>query len=210
MGFNQITPVVKNLIIINAIMFLGGGVVAGAFGLEREMLGLHYFQTKHFHPFQVATHMFMHADLWHLFFNMLVLFFFGPILEATWGAKRFLSYYIFTGLGAAALHTLVQYIELNYFYGPVNIYDSFIYSWGASGATFGVLLAYGVYFPNNVVSLIIPPVSLPAKYFVIILAVMELFIGVSGVNTGIAHFAHLGGALFGLLMIWYWRSSGRH
>lgn len=207
MGFNNITPVVKNLLIINVVLFLGADFIMGAFGLERTMLYMYYYTNSDFEEYQVITHMFMHGSFTHLFFNMFALFMFGPILEMTWGPKRFLIYYFFTAFGAAILHTLVSYIELNYL-GNSNIEYSAVV--GASGAVFGLLLGYGVYYPNNIVQLLIPPIPMKAKYFVMIFAGLELFLGVSSFNTGIAHFAHLGGALFGLIMIWYWRSSGKH
>ena len=207
MGFNQTTDVVKNLLIINVILFIGADFIMNAFGSSREMLYMFYYTNPNFQPYQVITHMFMHGSFTHLFFNMFALFMFGPILEMTWGAKRFLVYYFFTAFGAAALHTLVSYIELNYL-GNAGIQNSAVV--GASGAVFGLLLGYGVYYPNNVVQLLIPPIPMKAKYFVMLFAGIELFLGVASFNTGIAHFAHLGGALFGLIMIWYWRSTGKH
>ncbi|MFK7949305.1 MAG: rhomboid family intramembrane serine protease [Saprospiraceae bacterium] len=207
MGFNQITPVVKNLLIINIILFLGADFIMNAFGSSREMLYMYYYTNSYFQPYQVITHMFMHGSFTHLFFNMFALFMFGPILEMTWGPKRFLVYYFFTAAGAAILHTLVSYIELTYL-GNTGIRNSAVV--GASGAVFGLLLGYGVYYPNNIVQLLIPPIPMKAKYFVMLFAGIELFLGVGSFNTGIAHFAHLGGALFGLIMIWYWRSSGKH
>jgi membrane associated rhomboid family serine protease len=143
----------------------------------------------------------MHGNLTHLFFNMFAIFMFGPILEMTWGPKRFLIYYFFTAFGALVLHTGVSYFVAG---GDWNQMPGVL---GASGAVFGILLGYGVYYPNNVIQLLIPPIPLKAKYFVMIYAALELFLGVSGSNTGVAHFAHLGGALFGLIIIWYWRKG---
>lgn len=198
MGFNNLTDVVKNLLILNVVMYLGSRALMPMIGGTWEELAL-YYAPGQFHPYQIATHMFMHANLTHLFFNMFAVFMFGPVLEMTWGPKRFLIYYFFTAFGALILHTLVSYFvaggEWAYMPGVL----------GASGAVFGLLLGYGVYYPNNVIQLLIPPIPLKAKYFVMIYAALELFLGVSGSDTGVAHFAHLGGALFGLIMIWYWR-----
>jgi len=148
----------------------------------------------------------MHGDIMHLAFNMLSLYIFGPMVEAVWGHKRFLLYYLICGVGSYMLHLGVQFWELD----RAGIDPS---SWnvpmlGASGAIFGIYVAFGSLFPNQVISLLFPPISLKAKYFVIIMAGLELFYGVRGYSTGIAHFAHLGGALFGFIMILIW-SKGR-
>lgn len=198
MGFNNLTDVVKNLLILNVVMYLGSRTLMPMIGGSWEELAL-YYAPGQFHPYQIATHMFMHGNLTHLFFNMFAVFMFGPVLEMTWGPKRFLIYYFFTAFGALILHTLVSYFVAG---GDWNNMPGVL---GASGAVFGLLLGYGVYYPNNVIQLLIPPIPLKAKYFVMIYAALELFLGVSGTNTGVAHFAHLGGALFGLIMIWYWR-----
>ncbi|NJN77916.1 MAG: rhomboid family intramembrane serine protease [Saprospiraceae bacterium] len=222
MGFNNLTDVVKNLLIINIVMYLGSGPLMGMFGGSWEDLVLNYFPKDYalqngipyyFQPYQIVTHMFMHANTMHLFFNMFALFMFGPILEMTWGPKRFLTYYFFTAFGALLLHTLVSYFVVSYsgveVVEGISKFDMIRIQMpgvlGASGAVFGLLLGYGIYYPNNVIQLLIPPIPLKAKYFVMIYAALELFLGVSGTNTGVAHFAHLGGALFGLIMIWYWR-----
>lgn len=202
MGFNNLTDVVKNLLIINIIFYLGSGFLMQAFGGTWQQLAL-YYDPRLFQPYQIVTHMFMHANTMHLFFNMFAIFMFGPILEMTWGPKRFLIYYFFTAFGALILHTIVSYFVSG---GDWTEMGGVL---GASGAVFGLLLGYGVYYPNNVVQLLIPPIPLKAKYFVMIYAALELYLGVSGFNTGIAHFAHLGGALFGLIMIWYWRREKR-
>lgn len=210
MGFNNITPVVKNLLIINIIFYIGSAPLMETFGMNWSDLALSYqlnnqssYQPNTFQPFQLITHIFMHANTMHLFFNMFAIFMFGPILEVTWGAKRFLIYYFFAAFGATALHTVITYFA----YGGFSMMPGLL---GASGAVFGLLLGYGIYYPNNVIQLLIPPIPLKAKYFVMIYAGLELFLGVSNLNTGVAHFAHLGGALFGLIMIWYWRSTGKH
>lgn len=201
MGFNQLTPIVKNLLIINIIFFIGSAPFMEMLGTNWQMLALN-FHPQAFQPFQLVTHIFMHADTMHLFFNMFAIFMFGPILEVTWGARNFLVYYFFTAFGATLLHTVISYAS----YGSFEAMPGLL---GASGAVFGLLLGYGVYYPNNIIQLLIPPIPIKAKYFVMIYAGLELYLGIGNFNTGIAHFAHLGGALFGLIMIWYWRNGRR-
>jgi membrane associated rhomboid family serine protease len=218
----RITDVVKHLLIINILMFFGtmflgepSNVLLEDLVLLRQTdlslwgrlrLAMFYPASPFFEPYQIITHMFMHGGGTHLFFNMFALFMFGPPIEATWGPRRFLFYYLLTGFGALALHIVVQYIELQYLGAPQ--YTKHIPMLGASGAVFGLLLAYGMLFPNSIIQLIFPPIPMKAKYFVLIFAGIELFLGVGGFNTGIAHFAHLGGALFGFLLILYWRKFG--
>lgn len=240
-----------------------------------SLLGLYYFKSEYFKPFQIITHMFMHGGLTHLFFNMFALWMFGRVLEQVWGSKRFLIYYFVTGLGAVALHTFVNYLTISnieaaatamlntpssetfsafvtkHFSNLINdpninhnqylaaiqstyyeIVDKLsitpsnqdviqkateltnvliqtkmdIPTVGASGAVFGVLLAFGMLFPNTQLMLLIPPIPIKAKYFVIGYGVIELFLGVSNFQLdNVAHFAHLGGMLFGILLILYWR-----
>jgi len=235
-NFGSVPPVVKNLIIINAIMLL-------ATWLTRNMLpdslthylGLYYFGSENFRPYQILTHMFMHADIMHLFFNMFALWMFGRILEQVWGSQRFFLYYFVTGIGAVILHSLVNYIEvsavkahlsaeqLNYvlsegaslweqgktFADPQMAKLNALINTptvGASGAVFGVLLAFGMLFPNTELMLLIPPMPIKAKYFVIGYGVIELFMGISNFKfDNVAHFAHLGGMLFGFILIKYWQ-----
>lgn len=203
----RLTDVVKNLIIINVIIF----VVSVIFFQDlRGMLAFHYPDGDgDFQPFQIISHMFMHGQTRmnslfssHLIFNMVGLGFLGPALESLWGPKRFLFYYLFTGIGALFFNVLVSYIEINYFGG----YPGAV--WGASGALFGILLAFGLKFPNLELQMLIIPISAKAKYFVLFYAVLELFFGLSGMQTGIAHFAHLGGAVAGLILISYWDKYG--
>lgn len=261
-GFGNIPPVVKNLIIINAVLLIATWVMRTSFGVDlNRVLGLFYFGSSSFKPFQIVTHMFMHGGITHLFFNMFALYMFGRILEQVWGSKRFLTYYFVTGLGAALLHTLVIHMQISgieksavammntlspetfaafvtkHFPEYYNqLYDAMIGAWfnnpgnpmfaqqaqeftrqlidakmniptvGASGAVFGVLLAFGMYFPNTVLMLIFPPIPIKAKYFVIIYGVIELWLGITQPGSNIAHFAHLGGMLFGFIFIKYWAS----
>ena len=197
-GF-RITEVVKHLIIINFLAYIASWIILGE---SRGILAMAYPTRADFQAFQVVTHMFMHADEGHLFFNMLGLFFFGPFLESLWGPKRFLFYYLFSGFGALVTHLIVNFIEIQYFGGyPGGI-------WGASGAVFGVLIGVALKFPNTTVQLIIPPIPIQMKHLAPIYIGLELFMGLSSFNTGVAHFAHLGGALFGFLLISYWDKYG--
>lgn len=200
-SLSSITGVVKHLLAINVLMYFGTELIMG--NPDRLMLAM-FFPTSHFfQPYQIVTHMFMHADIGHLFFNMFALFMFGPPLEQTFGPKRFLIFYLVTGFGALILYLLTQYLEVQYFGGDMRMLNTPML--GASGAVFGLLAGFGTLFPNSVIQLLIPPIPLKAKYFVLIYAGIELFLGLGRFSTGIAHFAHLGGALFGFLLIMYWR-----
>ena len=259
-GFSSIPPVVKNLIIINVIMVLATWVASATFGVDLiSTLGLYYPGSSHFQPYQIITHMFMHSGIMHLFFNMFALYMFGKVLEMVWGGKRFLIYYLATGLGAVALHTFVNYIIISgiensatamlntlspetfaafvtkhfpEFYN--TLYDKFLGAWyaapqnmayanaateytrqlielkmniptvGASGAVFGVLLAFGMYFPNTQLMMLFIPFPIKAKYFVMGYGAIELYLGFAQPGSNIAHFAHLGGMLFGFILIKLW------
>jgi membrane associated rhomboid family serine protease len=175
-----------------------------------ENFSLFYPESPYFKFFQMFTHMFMHADLMHLFFNMYALWLFGSMIERVWGGKKFLFYYLVTGLGAACLHLLIEYLKIQNLneYSPriSQIYGTPML--GASGAVFGVLLAFGMMFPNTVLQLIIPPVRLKAIWLVVIYGVLELFFGIIQTQAGVAHFAHVGGMLFGFILITYWKHRG--
>ncbi|MCK9629430.1 MAG: rhomboid family intramembrane serine protease [Bacteroidales bacterium] len=210
------TPVVKNLVIINTIMLL---ITMFTGNFMYEKFSLFYFGSPLFKPYQLVTHMFMHGGFFHLFFNMYSLIFFGIILEQVWGSKKFFLYYMITGLGAAFLHSLVLYIDASSLLSAANAgsmeaaekYRILISTptVGASGAIYGVLLAYGMLFPNNTLQLIFPPIALKAKWFVIIFGVIELLLGVSNTGGNVAHFAHLGGMIFGYFLIVYWKKNNR-
>ncbi|MCP3930264.1 MAG: rhomboid family intramembrane serine protease [Bacteroidetes bacterium] len=218
----RLTDVVKHLLIINVLVYLGTYLfgdpanedmlnLINEVSTEKSAWGRYrlamFFPTSiYFEPYQIITHMFMHGSPTHLFFNMFALYMFGPPVEANWGQKKFLFYYLFTGFGALALHLIVQYIELQY--SGISPYSMNVPMLGASGAVFGLLLAYGMLYPNSTIRLLIPPIPMKAKYFVLIFAGLELFLGLGQFSTGIAHFAHLGGALFGFLLILYWRKFG--
>ena len=209
-------PVVKNLLLINIIMYVIS-VITGNFMYEN--FALFYFKSPFFKPFQLVTHMFMHGDFAHIFFNMYALFIFGSVLERVWGSQKFLFYYFVTGIGAALLHMGVMALQLNGYMAEYNAGNMFAQAGiqdilttptvGASGAIYGLLLAYGMLFPNNIIQLIFPPVALKAKWFVLIYGVIELWLGLSGKGGNIAHFAHLGGMIFGLVLILYWKKNNR-
>jgi len=236
---NALPGVVKNLLIINGLAFLATFLLELQGANLVKMFGIHYFDSPDFRPYQIVTHMFMHGGLTHIFFNMFALWMFGSMLENVWGPKRFLLYYLITGLGAAFLHLAVIHIQvmnltaqmtaeqisvvveqgnvilmqgqnyrdaqmasLNLLYNTPTV--------GASGAVFGLLLAFGMIFPNTPLMLIFVPIPIKAKYFVIIYGLAELIMGLGNFQgDNIAHFAHLGGMLFGFILIKLWNKDRR-
>ncbi|MFO7872973.1 MAG: rhomboid family intramembrane serine protease [Bacteroidales bacterium] len=236
-GFNLMPVVVKNLLIINGLFFLATISLSTAFSVDLiRLLGLHMPGSPAFEPYQIVTHMFMHANFAHIFFNMFALWMFGTAIENLMGSRRFLTYYLITGFGAAFLHLGVSYLEalslrsellaagytpedLRHFIetGSYNVLSGvtestlvsyltkyFIPTVGASGAVFGILLAFGMFFPNSYIYLFMA-IPIKAKYFVIGFGALELISGLTGRTGDIAHFAHLGGMIFGYLLIRYWR-----
>ena len=228
--------VVKNLLIINGLVFLGMVSIRSTFGIDiTQWLGLYFPASESFNPFQLISHMFMHGNFRHILSNMIMLWFLGSAMENHWGSQRFLIYYILTGLGASALqigvnayeyYTLLSHVsadnaQLVLSEGADLIQRNYNYSnpsmgalnrllntpmVGASGAVFGVLLAFGMTFPNQVIYLnFFFPIK--AKYFVIGYGLFELYNGFSVSNSGVAHFAHLGGMLFGYILIRRWKKS---
>lgn len=206
----MITPVVKNLIVINTIVLIGTELIGDKM---YELFALFPFESQMFKWYQVVTHMFMHGGFWHLLFNMYTLAIFGTVLERQWGANKFLLFYFVTGIGAAICHNLVLHLQISHALAGGDMMTAAsimrIPTVGASGAIYGVLLGYGMLFPNSILQLIFPPVSLKAKWFVLIFAGIELLTGLTGMGGGIAHFAHLGGMLFGLILILYWKKKNR-
>lgn len=196
--FPPLTDVVKSLIIINALMFIGAEVAGDEI---KYMLAVFYPTSEYFQPFQLITHMFMHGGGMHIFFNMYMLFMFGVPLERRFGPKRFLIYYLLSGFGALLLYMLTLYIQMNYLEVPIDIDIPML---GASGAVFGLLAGFGFLYANQTIQLIIPPIPMKAKYFVLIIGALELYLGFSGKDTGIAHFAHIGGAITGFLIMAQW------
>ena len=212
-GFlSRIPTVTKNLILVNVLVFvatlINENFMIGTFGLF-------YPTSPFFRWWQVVTHMFMHGGFWHILFNMYTLFIFGVVVERIIGPKKFLLFYVVCGLGAAALQMGTQYIEMQAFLNSgseaalkgIAVLKS-TPTVGASGAIYGVLIGYAMLFPQSKMTLIFPPVTLSAKWMVIIFAAIELFTGVVGFADGVAHFAHLGGMLIGWIMIKWWRKRG--
>lgn len=236
-GFFGLPAVVKNIIMINVLMLLAYYVVNNTLGYNlNEILGLYFPKSESFKPVQILTHMFMHANFWHLFFNMYALFIFGQVLENVWGPKRFLIYYLVCGLGAALVHESVIAFEYKGVIEKLSpdsiqtvVSDGAAYlkegkvftdqamqglqlllytpTVGASGAVFGILLAFGVLFPNTQLMLLLPPIPIKAKWFVLIYGGIELYLAFTQPGSNIAHAAHLGGMLFGYILIRFWRKT---
>jgi membrane associated rhomboid family serine protease len=215
-GFMASVPkVTRNLIIINVIVFIATLV-------NKEFMyatfAMFYPTSPYFHVWQIITHMFMHGGFWHILFNMYTLWMFGSVLERMIGERKFLIFYFVCGLGAAALHTGVEYLQVQGFMkamaeGSTTAAQSYAALkaspvLGASGAIYGVIIGYAMLFPESKLTLLFPPVTLSAKWMVIIFAGIELLFGITGSVVSIAHFAHLGGMLFGWLLIMYWRKKG--
>ena len=194
----QTPPVVKNLIIANCIIFLATMLLPRFRWLVYDYGVLCWFGSPQFHSWQYITYMFLHASVSHLFFNMFALWMFGRTLEYELGSRRFMTYYVVCGVGAALVQMAVAWATG----------DFGIQLLGASGAVMGLLLAFGVMHPNSIIMLLIPPIPMKAKYFVIGYAVLELFCGWRGWDAGVAHFAHVGGMLWGWLLLWWWRRKG--
>ena len=195
--FSNIPPVVKNLLIINILIWAFMALIPAAGQSLTRYLALYYFTSPGFQPYQLFTYMFLHANFEHIFFNMFALWMFGRTLEYELGQKRFLTYYMVCGIGAA----LIQYLTaLAFGEFPLVLV-------GASGAVMGLLLAFGVLHPNAVIMLLIPPIPMKAKWFVVIYGVIELFLGWRGVGN-VAHFAHVGGMLWGFLLLQWWKQRG--
>ena len=235
--FSHLPEVVKNLLIINGLFFLATWTLQNQ-GIDlAKMFSLHQFQSPDFRPHQLITHMFMHANFTHLFFNMFALWMFGKTLENMWGGKKFLTYYMCTGFGAALIYIgylqfQINSISLNInsetyniivnegnqllsngrnyvdpIWGKLNLLIN-VPMLGASGAVYGLLLAFGMLFPNSLIYLYMA-IPVKAKYFVGGIGVLALISGI-GNNPGdnVAHFAHLGGMIFGIILLKYWKKKG--
>ncbi len=219
----NIPPVTKHLLIINFLLWFATIVLKRTAGIDlQDWLGLHFWRAADFNAAQFITYMFMHdtSGIAHVFFNMFSLWMFGRIIEQVLGAKRYLFYYVSCGLGAALIQQLAWEYDLREMIAAVNAgktiidqagqvitYNDFI-TVGASGAVFGILLAFGVLFPNMPMYIIPFPFPIKAKWMVLGYGVVELLFGVSGVMAGVAHFAHLGGMIIGFFILWYWKRSG--
>lgn len=217
--FDQLNTrsIVFNLIAINVVMFIATNFIGDSM---YALFALHYPASEMFKPLQVVTHMFMHGNLGHLFFNMFALFMFGSVLERVWGPKRFLLFYFVTGLGAVALHLAVQAVIVYNFTGSINpsmamlesepgvLSTYFSSTVGASGALFGILVGFGMLFPNTELYLMFIPIPVKAKYFITFYVLAEIYMGFSMYGSdNVAHFAHLGGALFGFIIIKIWNRN---
>jgi membrane associated rhomboid family serine protease len=218
---NSLPNITKHLLIINVLVFLAQ-MAAERNGVDMtNLLGLHFVLADDFRWYQLFTYMFLHQNFGHLFFNMFAVWMFGRIMEVTLTPKRFLFYYLTCGVGAGITQELVQYIS--YLYQGLGSYEqimlggevlsmgNFLNRWttiGASGAVYGILLAFGMTFPNERMFIFPLPVPIKAKFFVLGYAVLELMSALGSSNDGVAHFAHLGGMLFGLLLLLYWRNGG--
>ena len=260
-GYRFLPEVVKNLLIINVIMYLATQLMLSRGVDLTDILGLHYFASEKFRIYQIVTYMFMHDSnsFMHILLNMLALYMFGSVVENVWGGKKFLTFYLLTGFGAAVAHYAIVYFQmqpsiaffndyinsadLNQMYALVNS-DAYGSSFGpdfrellqtnptqalevsidfakqfrnellnapvvigASGAVYGVLLAYGMLFPNSLLYLFFA-IPVKAKYVVVLYGIIELFSGISG-GDNVAHFAHLGGLVTGIIIILYWRQKDR-
>lgn len=215
--------VVFNLILLNVLFFAVTLFSEMFLGIQlSRTLGLFYVASPEFKPVQLFTHMFMHGGFLHIFSNMYALFLFGTVLERVWGPQRFLIFYFLTGFGAEILHLGVQAWQVHNFTGHFFATDAdlhrfytlqeiyFIPTVGASGAVFGVLAAFGLLFPNTELMLLFPPIPLKAKVFVSLYILWELYRGIAmQPGDNIAHFAHLGGALMGYLLVKYWNRDNR-
>jgi membrane associated rhomboid family serine protease len=215
-GFmSNIPTAVKNIIIINVLVMI---MISLNEEFMIEKFALFYPTSPFFHWWQPVTHMFMHGGFFHLLFNMYTLFIFGSVLERVWGPKKFLIFYFATGLGAAAIHTGVEWIQMQSWIAQaaegtqsalMAIHTmKMTPTVGASGAIYGVLMGYAMLYPDSMLTLVLPPVSLKAKWFVLIFAGIELLTGITGTGGGIAHFAHLGGLIFGYVLIRVWKKRG--
>ncbi|MBO2523382.1 MAG: rhomboid family intramembrane serine protease [Bacteroidetes bacterium] len=217
-GFAILPLEVKNLLIFNGIFFLATIAMDMVWHIDlAQYLGLHYIGASDFRPYQFVTYMFMHGSFAHLFFNMFALWMFGNAIENAWGPKRFLIFYFVCGIGAGLTQELVQYIQFSDIHNfqnvnlggrivPVEDYLNMLTTVGASGAVYGILLAFGMMWPNSMIYLyfLIP---IKTKWFVLIYGLLELFTGFSSIDN-VAHFAHVGGMVFGLLLILYWKNQG--
>lgn len=232
------TPtVVKNIIIINVLFYLGTLALPQ---IEPWLAG-HYFESPEFRPWQIVTHMFMHSQqsFTHILFNMYGVYMFGSMLERYWGPKRFLTYYMICGIGAFFLHMGINFWEVSRLkaaISPENLSSIYEFGFdalmqgknftdplmaklnlsmfstvvGASGALFGILVAFGMMFPNTELMLLLPPIPIKAKYFVIGYGAIELFLALRNSPTdNVAHFAHIGGMIFGFILIKYWQKKGQ-
>ena len=222
-SFQILPAVIKNLLILNGLFFLAQNTVGRELINMEDLFALHTWQSPFFRPWQFITHMFMHGNLGHIFGNMFALWMFGSILENLWGPKRFLTFYLVCGLGAALCHMIVLYFENEHIISAFNSLDAIsqaenrelVYAklneatLGASGAVFGCLVAFGYLFPNTKIYIYFF-IPLKAKWFVLLYAGFELSMAISNsAGDNVAHVAHLGGALVGFLLVYFWNKTNR-
>ena len=221
---DRFPPIIKNLIIINVLVWLAQKLFDRQYQLT-DKIGLWPIQSPHFKPYQIATHMFAHSPdmLFHILFNMLALWMFGRILENVWGAKRFLFFYLACGVGAAIAHLTVEYFQYQEIINTAHqleaqgnnelaqqLLDLPVYAVGASGAVMGVLVGFAFLFPNTELFIMFIPVPIKAKWAVIGYVAIDLFSGISRVSgDNVAHFAHLGGAITGFLIVLFWNKTNK-
>ncbi len=217
---NNLPPVTKNLLIINVLVFMAS-IVTERYGFDMsDLFGLHFFMASDFYLWQPVTYMFLHGGFTHIFFNMFALWMFGRIMEQSWGSKRFLIYYFVCGIGAGLTQEVVQYaqyaselsqyqqVNLGYTTIAMSEYLNMLTTVGASGAIYGILIGFGLTYPNERMFVFPLPMPIKAKWFVIGYIVIELVSGL-GAGDNVAHFAHLGGMVFGYLMLTYWKKKAR-
>jgi membrane associated rhomboid family serine protease len=221
---DALPPIVKNLIFINALFFLATEFLfrdIGDHGLQ-GVFGLWPVNHPNFRPYQVFTHMFTHGDLFHILFNMFALWMFGRTLENIWGPKKFLLFYLVCGIGSAIAHMIMAYFEFQPYsealelakaIGQSDYVDDIlsqpIYAVGASGAVVGVLVGFAYLFPNTELMLLFPPIPIKAKWLILILVAFDLFGGLGKTSDGIAHWAHLGGAAMGFILVYIWNKTNK-
>lgn len=224
-NFQILPSVVKNLIIINTLIFLAQWSIGDAFEAKLfDLFALHTWQSVLFKPWQFVTYMFLHANFTHILFNMYALWMFGSVLENLWGPKRFILFYFACGLGAALCHMIVLYVEMQHVVATFNMLplaqqQDLLYSpeyvlntptLGASGAIFGCLAAFGYLFPNSLMYIMFIPIPIKAKWLVIGYIAIELFSTLqNSAGDSVAHVAHLGGALVGIILVYYWNKNKR-
>jgi len=221
--YGNFSALTKHIIIINVLLWLANKIMIWKFGADlTNTLGLHFPTSDKFNIFQFVTYMFVHdpRSITHVFFNMFALYVFGQVIENHWGSKRFILYYLVTGIGAAVIQELVWYYMISDIAASNHItfaqqidFDTsinFMSTVGASGSVFGLLLAFGILFPNVPLYIMFIPVPIKAKYMVAGYGVIELLLGVANFSgDNVAHFAHLGGMLFGIVLILYWKKKDK-
>ena len=221
---NKLPPITKNLLIINVLCWMGTLAMA-KYGIDlQKLFGLHFFMAPGFRIWQLVTYQFLHEGFQHIFFNMFAVWMFGRIMEIQWGSKRFLIFYLLCGIGAGLTQELCQFIHYELVYAnydvvslgngitiPMKQYLDQILTVGASGSVYGILLGYGMTFPENRLIIFMPiPIPIKAKWLVVAYVVLELLLGLrNSAADNVAHFAHLGGMLAGFLIMLYWKHKER-